>query len=115
MAKQASNKAAQTGKASTKAASTKGKGKASPLALKPNQWRLLAVIAKAGAKGTTYKGMRAATGMRKGLSRACGTPSKAQSAPHTLLALGLVSATNTLPYVYTLTAKGKQALASMPK
>lgn len=118
----ATTKAATTAKAAKAAAPAKAtktatkaapatKAKAKPEGtLTPNQRKLLGVIA-ASKTPVSYKAMRVATGMKKGLSKAVGTPSKAESGKATLLGMGLVEVVNkSVPFTFAATTKGKAAL-----
>lgn len=110
MAKATKTAATKTAAAKTSKASKAKAPAAQAPALTPNQRKLLGVIA-ASKTPTTYKAMRQATGMKKGLSRAVGTPSKQASNPGTLLGRGLVQVVNaSVPFSFVATPAGKAAL-----
>jgi hypothetical protein len=101
-------KAGTKAKASTKAAEPKA-GPA--VKLNGTQRKVLEVLAD--GKPKTRKDLKEATGLQKGWSKILGAPTKGELKPTTLEGMGLVKSEPTPEgLAYTITAAGKQALAS---
>ena len=97
-------------KAAKAAKAPKAKAQAPAVKLGPNQVRFLAAYVAAKTP-LTFKALRAATGARKGLTKAIGSATKAQPAPGTLLALGYLQVVSaTVPVTLKATPAGVAAL-----